>query len=150
MLREVNGDLLKSTPHGSLLGIPVNTVGVAGKGLACYMKIAWPEQYKRYCKDCKRGRIATGELCVYDHPKFQLAMLPTKFYWGNPSDLDLIKVTLTRLLKHMKDHSISVCYLPQIGCGERTGGLDYLTEVKPVIEEVFGSEEKFDVVVYSW
>lgn len=150
MIVDIRGDLLKSAPDDSLVGIPVNTVGVAGKGLARYMKVAWPEVYEHYKKDCRRGRIATGPLKVYRASRFYAALLPTKYYWGNPSDTSLIKVTCTRLLGHMKEHQIRECYIPRIGCGEKTGGLDYFVDVRPILEEVFGEEADILIKVYDW
>lgn len=150
MLLDINGDLLRNTPKGSLLGIPVNTVAVGGKGLARYMKVRWPEAYKKYCKDCRRGRIATGDLCVYDVGDYKLAMLPTKYHWGNPSELGLITITAVRLLKYMEDNLETDCYVPRLGCGEKTGMLDYHTDVRPILIEVFNDGIDEVLNVFNW
>lgn len=149
MLLDVKGDMFKRAPKGALVGIPVNTVGVGGKGLACLMKLRWPEAYKKYCKDCRRGRIASGELCVYDVGDYRLAMLPTKYYWGNPSDKGLITITAKRLLTYMEGTFEEDCYIPQLGCGDKTGTLDYEVDVRPILDEVFG-EVGETIHVFDW
>lgn len=150
MILDIKGDLLKSAPKGSLIGIPVNTMGVAGRGLAKYMKLAWPEVYQQYCKDCRKGRIASGVLRVYDTEKFSFAMLPTKYGWSSPSEVSLIKVTIARLLQHMEKEFVAECHIPWIGCGEKTGTLDYWVDVRPVLNEVFGEDVEQLLRVYEW
>jgi len=151
MLVDIKGDMLKLAPKGSLVGIPVNTVGVAGKGLACYMRERWKKAHEHYVKACRRGRIATGELVTYEVDAFTLAFLPTKYHWPDPSVPDLIKVTLARLDKYMEQNLITECHIPRIGCGETTGTLDYRTEVRPLIEARFGDNNVTDTLyVYDW
>jgi hypothetical protein len=150
MLLDIKGDMLRIAPKGALIGIPVNTVAVGGKGLARYMKVRWPAAYKRYCKDCRKGKIASGDLCVYDVDDYRLAMLPTKYYWGNPSDLGLIKITAVRLLKYMQDNLDTVAYVPRLGCGVNTGMLDYGSDVRPILVEVFNEEVPEVLQVFDW
>ena len=50
MLEEIHADLVKQTPPQSLLVIPVNIVGVAGKGLALWMRLRFPIAYDYYVK----------------------------------------------------------------------------------------------------
>ena len=150
MMVEVSGDMLKSSkPVGSLIVVPVNTVGVAGKGLACWMRMRFPEAYEAYAKACRRGKMDVGEMLVYDAVIYKLAMFPTKFYWGNVSDLGLIRRSAMRLLEYMWDHDIDVVHAPPVGCGNRTGMLDWETDVKPIIDSVFHPGCGKEIVVYS-
>lgn len=140
MINDIVGSLFDA-PRGSLIGIPVNTVGVAGKGLALYMKKRWPNTKDIYDKACRRGTIATGTLIVNDEEEFKVALLPTKYDWRNPSDPKLIEVTLLRLREYMERNAIDECHIPRIGCGETTGMLSYKTVVRPLIVKTFVDTE---------
>lgn len=148
MLTEINGSMLKLAPAGALIGIPVNAIGVAGKGLAYYMKLKWSKAYEKYVSTCRKGKIATGDLLVVSTKEFELAFLPTKYHWKEDADTDLIKVTLIRLKAYMRKYGITEVHLPYLGCGDRTGRLNYEDDVKPLIEECFKDEPE-TVYVYK-
>lgn len=150
MIFERSGNMFEQAPIGALIGMPVNTVGVAGKGLALHMKLRYPDAHQVYKNACRRGKIATGDLIVADCIVFKLAMLPTKYNWVNPSDTGLIDSTLSRLLDYMRQHKIEEVYIPHLGCGIGTGMLDYQQDVRPLIVKHFGGEEQKEAIyVYS-
>lgn len=150
MYSELKANLVKTAPEGNLLIIPVNAVGVAGKGLALYMKMRFKLAHKAYVKACRKGSIATGDLLVVEDDGFQVALFPTKYNWRDrTSDLKLIAVSLQRLKRWMETNHVETAHLPKIGCGKGTGNLDYQNDVKPLIEEVFGDDPNFHVYVYS-
>lgn len=142
MVIEMKGSLLQQAPRGSLIGVPVNTCGVAGKGMAKYMKLRWPLAYEFYVKECKRGRMRTGILKCYSTDDFLIAFIPTKIHWSNPSTTDLVEASLVRLKEFMIDGDIDTCWLPALGCGHNTGQLDYETAVKPLVYKHFKDSEK--------
>lgn len=148
MLIEVRGDLLSTLKNKPLLCVPVNTVGVAGKGLACWMRMRYPEAYSHYRKVCRRGNMAVGDLTVVGTADGSLAMFPTKHYWGNPSDVELIRQSACRLLDYMRSNGINEAVMPRVGCGNRTGTLNWESEVKPVLLDVF-SDDDVKVYVYT-
>lgn len=152
MIIEINGNMFNHAPMGALVGIPVNTVGVAGRGLALYMKQRFPEAKDQYVKACRKGKIDHGELVVCDVVSYKLAMLPTKYSWTNPSDPQLIDRTVQRLLNYMIENDIQEAHIPRIGCGIGTGMLDFQTDVKPILEHYFGKDEeqKEALYIYHW
>lgn len=151
MVFEHTGNMFQMAPMGALVGIPVNTVGVAGKGLALHMKQRYPEAHEQYKQACRRGRIAGGELLVVDVIAYKLAMLPTKYNWVNPSEPGLIDQTLYRLVEYMRANSIEEAHIPRLGCGVATGMLDYEEDVSPIIQFHFGSDEQKEAIhVYNF
>lgn len=150
MLVEVKGDLLKTYKGvGPLIVVPVNKVGVAGRGLALWMRMRFQEAYERYEKHCRRGNIALGELKVYDAVTYKLAFFPTKHYWNNDSDPALIRQSVRRLFEYMEDNDIREAHAPQFGCGQHTGRLDWYRDVRPIVEEYFTSGCGYTLHVYS-
>lgn len=148
MYIEVVGDMLASSVEGELVGIPVNCIGVAGKGLAAYMKFHLPDTTRLYYKACKRARISTGELTVGNEHEKWWALLPTKYDWRSDSDVGLIDVSLSRLVEYMDANLHPVVKLPQLGCGVNTGGLNYEVMVKPLILKHF-EHSHLTAIVYD-
>ncbi len=65
---------------------------------------------------------------------------PTKHNWRNKSDLDLIEQSCIQLKELVTKFKISgKIYLPAPGCSN--GGLDWETEVKPIIEKYLVDEQ---------
>lgn len=149
MLVEIRGDVLKDPKDKPLIAIPVNSVGIAGKGMALWMKLAHQEAYKRYCSYCRRGKINHGEMLVVDVGRALLAMFPTKYHWAGPSDLDLIKKSTGRLIEFMKANGHVVAHLPHVGCGIKTGELDWTDQVKPIVEAVVVEHPTIELRVYG-
>lgn len=151
MLFDLKKDLIKTAPKKALLGIPVNTVAVTGKGMALYMKLRWPEANKYYVSQCRKGRISNGDLTVYDVGDFLIAFLPTKIHWSNPSTTAIVDHTLHRLYEYMIKNEITDVHLPQLGCGVTTGQLNYRSDVHPLMAKYFGQEEmNVNAFVYDW
>lgn len=141
MYNEITGNMLKLAPQGDIIAIPVNTVGVAGRGLALYMRNHFPETYQRYTRACRKGTIDKGELLVTCENNWWIAAIPTKYRWQNPSVPELIDESLQRLKDYMEKHALAVCHLPELGCGKATGQLSYERDVRPLIEKHFGQSD---------
>lgn len=84
---------------------------------------------------------------LLDH-RAKLIGFPTKYHWKDKSSLVLIENHLKCLVETKKygravglDYNI-VC--PQLGCG--LGNLDWVSQVKPLIEKYFGDDSNFVVV----
>ena len=135
MLKYLTGDIWGS--KADAIVIPVNTVGVMGAGLALEVKKRYPQVFKEYKDDCKRGLLQVGHIRTYipSNEEYCLLFFPTKKDWLKPSKLEYIEeglkdlVLTIRLLKWTGIQSIA---LPQLGCG--CGGLKW-EDVKPLMEK---------------
>lgn len=119
--------------------IPVNCVGVAGKGLALEARKRWPEWFRHYSETvCKTG-FRAGDVDVWashghharqPYPGVVLSAA-TKQHWRNPSTLLAVGQCLANLRAWAVRAQPDVLAIPALGCG--LGGLDWST-VRPMIE----------------
>lgn len=119
--------------------IPVNCVGVMGKGLALAFKNRYPEGYQIYHAMCFRPPTLH---CGYPRPmhmaKFpsnDFIMFPTKDDWHNPSLLEWVSNGLKYMISKYLDGSWSkpsAIAFPPLGCG--CGGLKW-SDVIPLIKQ---------------
>lgn len=149
VINDITGSMLKLAPKGSVIAIPVNTVGVHGRGLALYMRTMYKTALGRYMRLCKSGKINTGDMEVVQEEAFQVALFPTKHQWRNASCTRLIHRSAVRLRNYLDAHGITEVHLPRVGCGKETGQLDYETDVRPILNEVFANSG-IQVNVYDW
>ncbi len=125
MITEHTGNIFLST--ASYITIPVNTVGVAGAGLAKQFALQYPVSLRLYQNLCSRG-MTTGRIYVLE----PFILFPTKKHWRNPSKLDYITAGLHDLkYKLLSLEIIGSIALPRLGCG--LGGLNWETQVYPAI-----------------
>lgn len=104
--------------------IPVNCVGVLGKGLALEFKKRFPEAAKRYRFYCSSNSIKPGDCCDYDIENGKLPItMATKSHWIHPSQFHWIEDGLRHLFTLSKACAIQSVALPAIGCG--CGGLPW-------------------------
>lgn len=134
MIREVSGDLLRSNVDA--LVNTVNTVGVAGKGIALQFRQAYPENFRAYRRAAERGIIVPGRMFVWetgqlDTPRY-IVNFPTKRHWRGKSRLDDIRTGLDDLARIVRQYGIRSIAVPPLGCGY--GGLDW-NDVRPLIYE---------------
>lgn len=67
---------------------------------------------------------------------------PTKHDWHDRSDLTLIRRSCEQLVAICDKFGVRTCYLPRPGCAN--GGLDWETQVRPVVEPIL--DDRFVVV----
>lgn len=115
--------------------IPVNCVGVAGKGLALEWKKRYPEAASIYADDAHAHRLSLGSIyCPGDtNPLF--LCFPTKGHWQEKSKLGDIFLGLGMLMQMVLNLAaqgwpIRMIAVPALGCG--LGGLNWLS-VGPLI-----------------
>lgn len=116
--------------------IPVNTVGVMGKGLALQFKQKYPDIFEAYKQDCISHKLTIGTVTLHN----DYVMFPTKEYWKFDSTKEIIKASLEALKKllytiEVKTNRYPVVYIPRIGCG--CGNLNQ-DIVELLIETVLG------------
>ncbi|HEV8713809.1 MAG TPA: macro domain-containing protein [Candidatus Binatia bacterium] len=132
MIEESAGNLLEADTEA--LVNTVNTVGVAGKGIALQFRQAFPENYKAYVAAAKGGEVVPGRMFVFDtgqltNPRY-IINFPTKRHWKGRSRIDDIRAGLRALVGVLAKLQITSVAVPPLGCGN--GGLNW-SEVKPVI-----------------
>lgn len=156
MIKRKKGDILQS--DATHIVIPVNCVGVMGKGLAHQFKKMHPGVYERYKYKCRKEMLKPGGVIfeqvgyrpgiVYssDRSFAQVAILAaTKNHWRNPSELHWIIEILKALGQHIDEGHIDSLAVPRIGCGH--GGLRW-SVVKPLIFATLGTKP-IEVQIYE-
>jgi O-acetyl-ADP-ribose deacetylase (regulator of RNase III) len=130
--------------------IPVNCVGIAGKGLALSCAKQVPNWLQEYRKDCVNGLLKPGMLTTFQVTTrsflFNLIVnFPTKVHWKNNSKIEDIECGLNSLVNLISREGVSSIALPPIGCG--LGKLDRL-EVYPLIEQ-YSQKSRAKWVLYD-
>jgi O-acetyl-ADP-ribose deacetylase (regulator of RNase III) len=128
------GDILSD--ESEAIVIPVNTLGIAGAGLARQWKIQYPDEHRRYVLACKEKRLNIGEvLPVVSLSDHMFLCFPTKIAPRDRSKLEWVETGLSNLQWKATALWISSIALPALGCG--LGGLPW-EDVKPLIEKYLG------------
>ena len=141
--------------------IPVNLVGVMGKGLALQAKNKWPKLFDFY-----RDAIASSTLCdviayedrcdtrpvakvaVWPSPDGQMVILaPTKRHWQRKSPPELVAGAINAIPDAIEQVGARMVNLPPIGCG--LGGLEH----RAVLDWITAAEQRhphMDWVLHRW
>ena len=156
-IQEVTGDILQCPHNEDTIIIPVNCVGVMGKGLALQTKLQYPEVYEFYKELCDEDYITTLGHVYAANRKYLLEMreisnpqvvilFPTKDHWKNPSQLTYIENGLQGLVNWLSiQPDKRKVGIPKLGCG--LGGLDW-KDVYPLITQYLSSlSHKFTLYV---
>ncbi|MGH9566139.1 MAG: type II toxin-antitoxin system antitoxin DNA ADP-ribosyl glycohydrolase DarG, partial [Candidatus Angelobacter sp.] len=146
MIRHTTGNLL--TADVDALVNTVNTVGVAGKGIALQFRQAYPDNFKAYTKAAKNGGITPGRMYVYATGRLQpryIINFPTKRHWRGASKISDIVSGLEDLAETIKQFAITSIAVPPLGCGN--GGLSW-SDVRPLIVGALG-EQDVDVLLFA-
>ena len=113
----------------------VNTVGVLGKGIAKEFKKQYPDMFERYKELCEEEKFDIGNLWPYNIPDSDRLILnfPTKKHWRSRSKVEYIESGLRKFTQTYEDKGITSISFPMLGSSN--GGLDWETEVKPLMEK---------------
>lgn len=133
--------------------IPVNTVGVMGKGLALDFKEMYPKLaaiYRVYCND---GYLTVGDPCTLTNKSGisgSVVFFPTKADWRNPSQLSWIREGLIRLATQpchtpWRKQTRNI-HIPKLGCG--LGGLEW-SDVRKIIEQFADCMPEHEIYLYE-
>jgi len=152
----MKGDIL--TTDADAFVVPVNCVGVMGKGLAHQFKNQYNAAYERYKYVCRRKELEPGKVVVqrvhvpsitgrHTDPFLMryAIMLATKNHWRNPSELHWIIEGLKSINEVIDQYNIPSIAIPKIGCGY--GGLRW-TVVKPLVFATLGLKQ-IEVQIYQ-
>ena len=145
MIKYCTGDILKAETKAIV--IPVNCVGIMGRGLAKQFKEKYSEAYSVYRRRCDDKVLGPGGLIAigvhrgppsggpgpYDN--LLAIMLATKNHWRQPSKLEWIIEGMKNLNEYIEKTKLESVALPKVGCGH--GGLSWLT-VRPIVFAAIG------------
>lgn len=154
MIIEQTGNILDSTCP--IIVIPVNTMGVMGKGLAKQVKEKYPDVDRLYVDYCKNEEYFGGHCfsIKQTYPsgkKREFIMFATKEDWKQPSKIEWIEKGLDHLnfaFSKTAWYGITTnthIAIPPLGCG--LGGLNW-DDVYPLIQKYLGNIEGLTVHVY--
>jgi O-acetyl-ADP-ribose deacetylase (regulator of RNase III) len=133
MIEFVDGDFFEF--EADMRVNTVNCVGVMGAGVALAFKNKYPEMFKDYHAQCKKGAVKPGLPMVWKSrdmfkKSLEIINFPTKDHWKNPSEYEYIEHGLQWLSNYLRGKCDLTITLPALGCGH--GGLDW-GRVKPMI-----------------
>lgn len=126
----------------------VNCVGVMGKGIALEYKKLYPDMFKKYKSFCDKKMIDIGVLYLYEASDRWILNFPTKYHWRNKSKLSYLEDGLIKFVETYKDKGITSIAFPQLGC--QNGGLDWETQVKPLMESYLSNLDDIEIVIYLY
>lgn len=124
------GDIFAS--GAQCLVVPVNTIGVAGKGLALQFRKRFPSWYASYQERCRQRIYDAGDFLAIPvkNGAVMVGEFYTKTHWRDPSYLRHISTGLIDLAHEYRSLGMGSIAVPPVGCG--LGGLDW-DEVKPLV-----------------
>lgn len=135
-----------------MIVMPVNCVGVCGKGLAKHFKEYYPEAFRFYKKACASGDLKPGRVLEHRDPKnihgHGFFLFATKDHWRNPSEFEWIDAGLNQLEIILNDdiERPTAVAVPALGCGN--GGMDWGT-VWDLVEIHLGNIPGVNIELYG-
>lgn len=117
--------------------IPVNCVGVMGKGLALAAKKKWLWVFEGYKEACRGyddpDMVLVPGACLWESNGTEtICLLTTKDHWRDPSRQEWIEDGIRQLARSSWESA--VFNVPKLGCG--LGGLDW-NDVRPLMVKYF-------------
>ena len=116
----------------------VNCQGVMGSGVAKAIRNKWPEVFKVY-RELSVNEFYLGKtqiVKITEDPNLFVINCFTQKYYGSDgalyADVQAVRETLGSALCYTLMFDLDL-YMPRIGCG--LGGLDWDTDVNPIVEE---------------
>ena len=132
MIIEMTGDIFSS--KAQYITIPVNTVGIAGAGLAKQFALKFPVYLRQYQNLCDTGMKIGRVYILHTYYPKSVILFPTKRHWRNPSNVHDILLGLVDLDDKLKRGVIrGTVAIPRLGCG--LGGLNW-EDIYPLVQEV--------------
>lgn len=139
------GDLFKS--ECQTLVNTVNVVGVMGKGIALEFKKRFPDMFKAYKIHCDDKSFTVDKLWLYKGNLTWILCFPTKEHWRNPSKIEWIESNLKKFTENYQRLGIKSIAFPKLGCNN--GGLNWQTQVKPLIIQYLNNLTDITIEVYE-
>lgn len=131
------------------IGHGCNCRGVMGAGIAKQFRNRWSSMYDDYRELCETGSDdLLGTFMTWPTSGRYDPLLVNLFTQVNPganADLDAIDTSVTGAMNYLAAQGITQLGLPRIGCG--IGGLDWVTEVRPLLEEIDDRSDTVELVI---
>lgn len=155
-IQYVNKDI--TTVDRGIIAHGCNGQGVMGSGVAKFLRNKYPEIFDEYSKICRRGKERGDEdgllgtvniVCV--KPNIYVANCITQHLYGYDKGKYAVPAAILTSLQYMYQFAqlqkLPV-YLPKIGAGR--GGLDWDTEVEPIVASLASLNLNLDTYVCVW
>ena len=145
-MKEIFGDLFEQKADAICIttngNVKKNGEAVMGRGCALEANRRW-NCAKNLGKSIKKyGNVVNFILYVVP---YEVLSFPVKHNWWEKADLKLIKESAVELVKRTRLFNWKKVVLPRPGCG--AGGLDWETEVKPVLKPIL--DDRFYVITIA-
>jgi hypothetical protein len=146
-------DVDLTNPENSIF-IPVNCVGVMGRGLALDFKKKYPNLVWQYENLCQKHYLQVGfpEFISFDGSCLNIVLFPTKKHWKDSSQLHWIKSGLLELsvsanldFQYWRKQARNL-HIPKLGCG--LGGLNWV-DVRPLIAQFADMMPEHEMYLYE-
>ncbi|XP_058458435.1 ADP-ribose glycohydrolase OARD1-like isoform X1 [Malaya genurostris] len=138
---ETEGDLFAAPKDHSLAHCVAADLKMGG-GIAVKFK-----QVFKQVEELKTQKAGVGGVAVLkDDQRFIYYLVTKKASYDKPTYDDLTK-SLTAMKQHMIENNAKKLAIPRIGCG--IDGLEW-PKVKSILNDVFGTEGNFKIVVYNF
>lgn len=133
MITYKTGNLFHSTKL--VRGHGVNCQGVMGSGIAVDFKRLYPLNYEAYRDVCLKKQLKPGMVYPFRENGHLILNIASQFKTGKDANLDWLAIAMWKVLGYCEDRKIEGFAIPRIASG--IGGLDYWTEVDPLLHEIF-------------
>jgi len=148
MILYKKGNILESTDEAIV--IPVNCVGIMGRGLAKQFADKHPGAKRIYQMACNGGLLSVEECYACElsetNPLYAY-FLATKDHWRNPSKITYVKMGLESLAKKLIMYKIASISIPPLGCG--LGQLKWLDVHNLIIDTLSKYAREGEVTIYE-
>lgn len=111
-----------------------NCQGKMGAGIAIEFRKRWPSMYKEYAALCGMGHLRPGNVFEWSNVEPRIFNLMTQPDTKHSATVEAIKESMEEMIRQARAKKIRSIAMPVVGCG--LGGLDWETQVKPVIESL--------------
>ncbi len=135
-----------------------NCQGVMGSGVARFLRNKYPDIFPRYNKICVEAKLANDEDRLLGDVDFAIVapnlIIANCFtqhlygYGGKFARPEAIFTSLAIVYSAAALLGVDNIYIPKIGAGR--GGLDWTTEVEPIIEKLSNLDPNINTYVCTW
>lgn len=142
-LTEKVGDLFEASTKA--IGHGVNTKGAMASGIAVVFRDQNPAMHTAYLEVCERGSLQAGDVLAWPGQDHFILNMFTQVNPGADASLEHIESSLRKASQICHNVGVTSLGIPRIGSG--VGGLDWDSEVRPLLDRIV-PELPIDVEVY--